>query len=292
MPSVDWNKRIWDEKHHWDLHGDEWSSAWKNSEMQWYFSIFPRIHKFLPAKSILELGPGHGRWSQFLSHNCHELHLVDLSQSCIEFCRKRFQSDNNIYCYTNDGFSLDMIKNNSIDFVFSFDSLVHVEENVIDSYLNHISLKLTKNGLGFIHHSNLGYFTYFKVMRKIEQFFSKQNVVSGNQEQNTDESRNSFNKTLINFLLKLKLIDRTHMRAITMHAEKFNSLAEKHGLVCISQEIITWGKSRRPIDCLTVFTPQDSIFSRHNETLINTKFMSEAGHIKWLANVYDFQAKK
>jgi SAM-dependent methyltransferase len=292
MPSVNWNKKIWDEKHHWDLHGDEWSSAWKNSEMQWYFSIFPRIHKFLPVNSILELGPGHGRWSQFLAQHCHELHLVDLSQSCIKFCQKRFQSDKNIYCYNNDGFSLDMIKDNSVDFVFSFDSLVHVEENVIDSYLSQVSRKLTQNGVGFIHHSNLGSFTYFKIMRRIEQYFTEQNVVSNNHEQNSDGSTNSLNEILIKFLLKLGLLDRTHMRAITMHAERFNTLAKKHGLKCVSQEIISWGQSRRPIDCLTTLTPQNSIFSRNRETIINKKFMVEAGYIRRLSKLYNFQTKR
>jgi len=168
---------------------------------------------------------------------------------------------------------------------------VHVEENVINSYLNQISKKLTKNGLGFIHHSNLGYFHYFKLLRKIEQYFSKQNVLSENKEQYSAGSSNSFKKILISILLRFKLLDRTHMRAITMHAEKFNKLAKKYDLNCISQEIITWGQSRRPIDCLTIFTPQNSIFSRNREIIINKKFMIEAGYIRQLSKVYDFETK-
>jgi cyclopropane fatty-acyl-phospholipid synthase-like methyltransferase len=39
------------------------------------------------------------------------------------------------------------------DFVFSFDSLVHVESDVIENYLTQLAKKLKPNGIGFIHHS-------------------------------------------------------------------------------------------------------------------------------------------
>jgi hypothetical protein len=48
-----------------------------------------------------------------------------------------------------------MIPNHSIDFAFSFDSLVHVEVDVIDSYIKELANKLTTNGIAFLHHSNL-----------------------------------------------------------------------------------------------------------------------------------------
>lgn len=49
-----------------------------------------------------------------------------------------------------------MIADNSIDFVFSWDSLVHVDAVVMESYVHELSKKLSENGVGFIHHSNLG----------------------------------------------------------------------------------------------------------------------------------------
>ncbi|MBR8827309.1 MAG: hypothetical protein DSM107014_05285 [Gomphosphaeria aponina SAG 52.96 = DSM 107014] len=49
-----------------------------------------------------------------------------------------------------------MIPDDSIDLVFSNDSLVHAEADVIESYLAQLSLKLKVNGVGFIQHSNLG----------------------------------------------------------------------------------------------------------------------------------------
>jgi cyclopropane fatty-acyl-phospholipid synthase-like methyltransferase len=46
-----------------------------------------------------------------------------------------------------------MIKNDSKDFVFSWDSFVHMEKEVIDLYLRGFSDVLKKGGHGFIHHS-------------------------------------------------------------------------------------------------------------------------------------------
>src|SRR4029077_1318302 len=58
--------------------------------------------------------------------------------------------------YVNDGSSLDVVPDGSVDFVFSFDSLVHAEKDVIERYIQQLSKKLKLDGVGFIHHSNLG----------------------------------------------------------------------------------------------------------------------------------------
>lgn len=58
-------------------------------------------------------------------------------------------------CYVNDGKSLAMVEDRSVDFAFSFDSLVHVEADVIAAYLNQLGKKLKPGGFTFLHHSNL-----------------------------------------------------------------------------------------------------------------------------------------
>ena len=80
---------------------------------------------------------------------------MDLSSKCIESCKQRFAYASHISYHINDGRSLDMIENRSIDFVFSFDSLVHAEADVLESYLDQLSNKLKPHGVGLIHHSNL-----------------------------------------------------------------------------------------------------------------------------------------
>ncbi len=70
--------------------------------------------------------------------------------------KKRFISNDNIEYHINDGKSLEQIQDESIDFAFSFDSLVHAESDVIQAYLEQLGKKLKPDGVGFIHHSNIG----------------------------------------------------------------------------------------------------------------------------------------
>jgi hypothetical protein len=82
--------------------------------------------------------------------------LVDLWERCIEACKRRFESESHSRFCVNNGKSLAMVSDNSLDFVFSFDSLVHAEIDVIDAYIDELSRKLTLSGIAFIHHSNIG----------------------------------------------------------------------------------------------------------------------------------------
>jgi SAM-dependent methyltransferase len=158
MATIEENLKIYNETYSWPEDGDEWSKPWGNSRMQWYASILPRINTFIPAKKILEIAPGFGRWTRFLKNSCEELHIVDLSEKCIEKCKTKFISSSNIFYYTNDGLTLDVIENNSMDFIFSFDSLVHANDETMKSYIKEIGKKLNENGVAFIHHSNLNFF--------------------------------------------------------------------------------------------------------------------------------------
>ena len=158
MGSIDHNKKIWGNQYNWKNNGDEWSEAWGGTPYLWYGSIMPRILKFVPAKSILEIAPGFGRCTQYLKDLCKDLTIVDLNQNCINNCKQRFRDSNNRNYFVNDGKSLSMIPDNSIDFIFSWDSMVHVTPQVIQAYLKEAARILKPGGIGFIHHSNKGEF--------------------------------------------------------------------------------------------------------------------------------------
>ena len=126
MPTVEENQTCWNSTYPWIQQGEEWSSEWGGSEAQWHGAILPRIHAFLPTGTILEIAPGFGRWTHYLKNYCDSLIGVDLGEKCIRDCRQRFASERHLTFYTNDGKSLAMIPDESIDFVFSFDSLATV----------------------------------------------------------------------------------------------------------------------------------------------------------------------
>jgi len=260
MATLEENKQYWDVTYPWTRQGDEWSAAWGGVDQQWYWVLLPRIHAFVPTGTILEIGPGFGRWTQFLKDLCENLIIIDLSEKGIETCKQRFDTCSNITYHVNDGKSLEEIPDSSVDFVFSFDSLVHAEEDAIHAYISQLATRLKDNGVAFIHHSNLGtYSNYFRFANRI--------------------------RWKRNFLINSGLIQQDHWRASSMSAAKFEAYVEEAGLQCISQEIINWG-GENLIDCISVFTRKDSIWARPNKTIMNKEFMREAKYVSKLAELY------
>ena len=266
----------WNRTYHWPKRGDEWSAPWGGAECQWFGSIFPRIHRFLPVETILEIGTGYGRWSKFLKNYCNKLILVDLSEKGIDFCRKRFGSCSHITYYVNDGISLDMISDRSIDFVFSFDSLVHAECEVLESYVRQLAYKFTANGVGFIHHSNIGqYSSYFTFMNKLIY-------------------RGFGLGVLVRVLRRIGIVDYAHWRAMSMTGAKFEKYCWETGTPCISQELVNWAGgttesariARRLIDCFSIFATSSSIWMRPNKVMKNRYFLKESENLLRLSKLY------
>lgn len=233
----------------WIAAGEEWSQPWGSSAAQWFGSILPRIHACLPADTILEIASGFGRWSNYLKDHCRHLHLVDPAADCIEACRSRFAADPHVRCHVNDGRSLEMIPNGSIDFVFSFDSLVHVHREILEAYLVQLAEKLTKEGRGFIHHSNLGEYAS-SMARRARKLVSKGNALGSD-----------------------------HQRDPEMTAELFRALCEQHGLNCLGQELLNW-RGRRLIDCFSTIARKDSKWKPMPGPFRNPNFMLEAQLIR------------
>ncbi|MEK7484879.1 MAG: class I SAM-dependent methyltransferase [Planctomycetota bacterium] len=265
MPSIEENRKLWNEEFSWKQQGDEWSRYWGTTDLQWYATLLPRIHTFVPTPSILEIAPGFGRWTQYLKNLTQHLSIVDLSEKCIQACQQRFSKDSHISYYVNNGRSLEMIPDGSIDFVFSFDSLVHAEDEVIESYLKELACKFTDEGIGFIHHSNLGsYSTYYHYVKKIPALGKRILAKAGWQDV------------------------QDHWRAQSMTAEKFQQFAQNAGLCCIRQECVNWG-SKRMIDCFSIFTRRGSKWVTPNQIFRNRHFMKEAATVTQLAQIYSSQ---
>ena len=158
MPDIEWNKNTWDGWYDWKQSGDEWSAPWGSSPAMWFTSIMPRIAFVLPAKSVLEIAPGHGRCTSFLLRFADSYHGIDLSERCIRYCEERFAAQSRAKFHRNDGHTLTALADGDFDLVFSFDSLVHADLDVIVTYVPQIIKKLRKGGVAFIHHSNLAEF--------------------------------------------------------------------------------------------------------------------------------------
>jgi SAM-dependent methyltransferase len=156
MPALADNISMWNEAYDWSQQGDEWSDAWGGVSYQWWVTLFSRIQGFVPAGRILEIAPGYGRWTHYLRDLCDELVAVDIAETAIAHCRTRFAGDEHVSFHVNDGTSLAIVADRSTDLIFSFDSLVHAEHDVIACYLEEFARVLAADGVAFIHHSNMG----------------------------------------------------------------------------------------------------------------------------------------
>jgi SAM-dependent methyltransferase len=196
----------------------------------------------------------------YLKDLCRRLTVVDLSPVCIENCRKRFADCSQIAYAVNDGKSLAMIPDRSLDFAFSFDSLVHAEADVLEAYVGELAKKLKPNGVALVHHSNaLRYQRHFAWVARLPRgrgFLARQGL----------------------------LIDDCG-RAHSMSALLFETYCRQAGVCCVSQEIINWS-GRHLIDCISVFTPKGSIWERPNRVLENPGFVAEARRTAALAPLY------
>jgi ubiquinone/menaquinone biosynthesis C-methylase UbiE len=144
-------QRRWNNDEIWVDGGHEWSKSFGNTENLWNKFIFDDIKEFR-NKKILEIAPGHGRMTQFLSILASELLVIDLNPNCIKKTKEKLGHHVLAY-FVNNGNDLPKVRDNSQDLVFSFDSFVHFHKNVTDDYLGEIYRVLKPGGKGYIHHS-------------------------------------------------------------------------------------------------------------------------------------------
>jgi hypothetical protein len=126
-----------------------------------------------------------------------------------------------------------MIKDGSVDFVFSWHSLVHAERDVMGAYIEQLGRKLRLGGAGFIHHSNFGAY--------IDPATGRATVANN------------------------------HWRGSTMTAEHFREDCRKAGLYCAYQEIVPWG-SEATVDAISLFVRDGGSAERETVVETNPRF--------------------
>jgi ubiquinone/menaquinone biosynthesis C-methylase UbiE len=269
MPSIEKNIDKWNEEYGWEVSGDEWSQPWGNPNAQWFGSIYPRIQGFLPASTILEIAPGFGRWTEFLLPNCDKLIGVDVAPKCVEACTRRFADHPEASFFVNDGHSLPMVADSSVDFAFSFDSLVHVELETLGDYLTELSRVLKPDGVAFLHHSNYG--TYRRSAHRLAPLQGTFDRLSGRVRDR---------------LLHIGVYRAYHWRADVTAAE-FATRSETAGLNCVGQELVNWEGGVLLLDSMSIVTRPGSKWDRPNHVVKNRLFRLEAKSIRLSAEAHD-----
>ncbi len=253
MPTLDENIAEWSTGWDWSQGGEEWSAWWGDTSAFWHGLVLPRVHALVPAGTILEIAPGYGRWTQYLRDLCQQLVLVDLTDKCIDHCRERFSDSRHIAYHVNDGRSLAMVEDRSVDLVFSFDSLVHAEPEVIGGYLTQLADKLTPTGVGFLHHSNAG------SLKGVSSF--------------TRRIPDRWFRTLVHKGIAVNL---SAWRDVNMSADVFREQCRAAGLSCVTQELVSWEFGGYLIDCFSVFARPGSRWDRPTRVMRNPLMVAEA----------------
>lgn len=202
----------------------EWLGYYKMAEprmdSQWKNIIFPRI-KNSDFKTCVDLACGAGRNTAKLAPLCEKIYAIDLNQYAIDeakvFLKKKLSEKDfaKITFIKNNGTDLTELQNESISFIYSFDSAVHMSRDVIKPYVKEFKRVLKKDGKGFMHHSNLGSEEY--------SYIEDKSVIEKNP----------------------------HMRA-DMSSDDFKNFCDEYNLKCTKQEIIDWGDDKN-LDCFSWF---------------------------------------
>ena len=155
--SIESNRRMWN-NWDWSDEGEEWTydaQEYKDEDpVKWKTTLINEMMlKYIKNEStILEIGPGGGRWTVELQKLAKNLIIADISKKCLDICKKRFKSKTNIKYELIDK-RLDFIQNNTLDFVWSYDVFVHINPSDVDRYIKDIERILKIGGYAVIHHS-------------------------------------------------------------------------------------------------------------------------------------------
>lgn len=240
MATLRANKNYY-ENYDWSSGGEEWSEPWGGTRSMWLASIYPRISEFLPAKIVVEIGSGHGRVARILhAFSTNQLVLFDIIDECVSVCKKKFASSSKTVCLKTDGSALDGVADNSVDFIFSFYSLVGSDKETITGYLKEFNRVLSNDGVAFIHHSNAG--MYF------------------------DPDKSDPDKRLL--LLAA-------YRDMSIDAAEVQKIAKSCNLICIKQECINWDIAEILSDCFSTIVRPASKWAHAPVLLNNPDFQKE-----------------
>jgi ubiquinone/menaquinone biosynthesis C-methylase UbiE len=138
--------RNWVETPYFDL-------AERDMEFYWNELVFPLIAD-CDFSVVLDLAAGHGRNTEKLRHLAGKVYVVDVNEENVEVCRRRFEGDERLVFLTCDGTSLAGVPDGEVTLVYSFDSMVHFDSDVVRAYLREFRRVLRPGGRGMCHHSN------------------------------------------------------------------------------------------------------------------------------------------
>jgi ubiquinone/menaquinone biosynthesis C-methylase UbiE len=154
IQNIEANLQTWSDEGNWSEGGENWSQDWGGSENLWNDFIHPRIEGLISG-DVVEIAVGYGRIVPFLLGEMgkgDKFYGFDINKNCIDECKDRFSFEHRASFYLSSGVSLREIRG-PVGFVFSWDSLVHCDQEIVKSYILDIRRVLKPGAYAFLHHS-------------------------------------------------------------------------------------------------------------------------------------------
>jgi ubiquinone/menaquinone biosynthesis C-methylase UbiE len=142
------DNRAWWNTHDWSARGEEWTpnSAWKEAVVGQFLD--PHIPR---GGTVLEIGPGGGRWTEILGRRSSWVCLLDVAEGPLHVCRERFGRTSTVSCILGDGRTVPLASG-SVDGIWSYDVFVHVNPTDAASYFCEFGRVLRPGAHAVIHH--------------------------------------------------------------------------------------------------------------------------------------------
>tara|TARA_Y100000593_G_C4313124_1_gene339387 strand:- start:561 stop:1193 length:633 start_codon:yes stop_codon:yes gene_type:complete len=118
-------------------------------EMADYFAEVLQIDEN-SIETIMDIGSLNGKWTGFLSKYCNKIICVDLFDDCFENIKERYPKTN-LDFYVGSGMDLKGIDSESVDLLFSIDSISRASRTILNSYIREFSRVLKKGAKATIH---------------------------------------------------------------------------------------------------------------------------------------------
>jgi ubiquinone/menaquinone biosynthesis C-methylase UbiE len=143
------NREVWS-LYDWQTKGEEWSAS-----PEWRLALVAEVlEPYIPeGGTILEIGPGAGRWSEVLRDRADKLIVVDVAERALELTAERLGGNGNVDYVRSPGSALPGVPDGSVDAVWSFDVFVHIAPRDVADYLTEIARVLRPGSTAVIHHS-------------------------------------------------------------------------------------------------------------------------------------------
>jgi SAM-dependent methyltransferase len=107
-----------------------------------------------PDTVALEIGAGGGRWTRYLLE-AREIVVVELNDEFFPYLEQRFpDAADKLRFYRTSGYELHGVDSDSVDFVFSFGTFVHIDPEGIDEYLGEIRRAMRPGAVATIQYAD------------------------------------------------------------------------------------------------------------------------------------------